>query len=289
MLLQLQHQQQWQYGSQFQTYESFSQILQDVPLGPVYASIIIAVIPFLIYLLWKKSYLRTLIITPAVTLFSRIWHGWKERNLERRVSEEYEGIAGRKTELKDILRYGIYAGMVAVGFLTLKKAFFFGFVVSQSMAPTLMQSDIVLIESLTTENIEAGDIIMFNPPDSYANPVVHRVISVEDGKIKTGGDNAGPDDWTLAQEDIQGKVVTVGGRPVRLGSFIKIGPLELKGPGYYLTPREVYLKGSEPKYDAIREAIQWIQNRGPIILIVLLLIILIGSFESRKKHKAMYE
>lgn len=289
MLLQLQQQQQWQYESQFQTYESFSQILYDVPHGPVYASIIIATIPFLVYFLWKKSYLRTLIITPAVTLFSRIWYLWEERKLESRVNEEYEGIAGRKTELKDILRYGIYASMVAVGFLILKQAFFFGFVVSQSMMPTLMESDIVLIESLTTENIEVGDIIMFNPPDSRTNPVVHRVISAEDGKIRTAGDNAGIDDWTLAQENIQGKVVTVAGRPVRVGSFIKIGPLELKGPGYYLAPREVYLQGSEPKYDAIREAVQWIQNRGPIILIVLLLIILLGSFESRKKHKTMYE
>ena len=104
MLLQLQQQQQWQYESQFQTYESFSQILYDVPHGPVYASVIIATIPFLLYFLWKKSYLRTLIITPAVTLFSRIWYLWEERKLENRVSEEYEGIAGRKMELKDITR-----------------------------------------------------------------------------------------------------------------------------------------------------------------------------------------
>jgi signal peptidase I len=282
-------QQQSQYESQFQTYESFSQILHDVPLGPVYASIIIAALPFLIYFLWKKSYIQTFIIVPAVTLFSRIWYAWKDRKLESRVTEEYEGIAGKKIELRDTLRYGIYASMVVVGFLTLKKALFFGFVVSQSMMPTLMESDVVLIESLTTENIEVGDIIMFNPSGSYGNPVVHRVTSIGGGKIKTAGDNAGPDDWTIAQEDIQGKVVTFNGRPVRIGSFIKIGPLELKGPGYYLTPREVYRQGSEPKYDFIREAIYWIQNRGPIILIVLLLIILIGSFEGKKKHKAMYE
>ncbi|MBU2559895.1 signal peptidase I [archaeon] len=285
----LQQQAQWQYESQFQTYESFSQILHDVPLGPVYVSIIIAALPFLIYFLWKKSYLRTFIIVPVVTVFSRIWYAGKDRKLESRVNEEYDGIAGKKIELRDILRYGIYVLMVSVGFLTLKKAFFFGFVVSGSMMPTLMEADVVLIESMTVENIEVGDIIMFKAPSAYGNPVVHRVTGIEGGKIKTAGDNAGPDDWTITQEDIHGKVVTVNGRPVRLGSFIKIGPLELKGPGYYLTPREIYFQGSEPKYDFIREAIYWIQDRGPIILIVLLLIMLIGSLESRKKHKAMYD
>jgi signal peptidase I len=214
----------------------------------------------------------------VVTLFYRIWHGQKNRDLESRVREEYEGIAGKKTELKDILRYGSYAGMVVVGSLILKKAFFFGLVVSQSMAPTLMAADLVLIESLTTENIRVGDIIMFDAPDRLGQPVIHRVISVDGGNIRTRGDNAGIDAWTLTQENIEGKVVTVEGKPV-----------VIKNLGLYLMPRKIYLLGSDPVYETIKGSVQWIHTHGPIILIVLLLIILLSSFESRKKYKAMYE
>lgn len=289
MLLQLQQQQQWQYEQQFQTYESFSQILYDVPHGPVYASVIIAAIPFLIYLFYRKSYLRRFIITPAATLFYNLWYRLKDWLLERRVRGEYIGIVGKKIELKDIFRYGIYAAMLTTGFLILKNAFFFSLVLSQSMAPTLEEADLVLVESLTTENIEVGDIIVFEPPDRVSNPVVHRVISVgDDGAIKTKGDNTGIDAWTLTGEDIKGKVVTVGGNPVAIPGRISLGPLEIKSPGLYLMPRQIYLQGSDPVYEGVRDSIQWIHNRGPVILILLLLIILIGSFESRRKYKAIY-
>jgi signal peptidase I len=279
MLLQLQQQQQWQYESQFQTYESFGQVMADLPLGPVYVSIVIAAFPFIVYLLWKKSYLRTFITTPAVTLFSRIWYYRKDRVLENRIEEEFEGIAGKKTELKDIFRYGVYASMVASGFLIMKKAFFFSLVISESMAPTLWTADLVLVESLTTENIEVGDIVVFTPPDRISGPVVHRVTSVSDeGKIRTKGDNAGPDDWTLTGENIEGKLVMVRGKPLVIKNF-----------GLYLMPRGIYLAGSDPIYEGVKNSIGWIHTRGPIILIVLMLIILVGSIESRKKYKAIYE
>lgn len=279
MLLQLQQQQQWQGGAQFQTYESFSQILYDVPHGPVYVSIIIASLPFILYFFWKKSYFRTFVISPPVTIFSRIWYGWKEWMLERRVNEEYAEIAGKKIKLRDIFRYSISAGMVVTGFLILKKAFFFSLVISQSMMPTLMEADLVLVESMTTENIEVGDIIVFTPPNRVSNPVVHRVTSVsEDGRIKTKGDNSGPDDWTLTGENIEGKVVTFGGKPV-----------VMKNIGTYFTSRKIYLLGSDPVYEGIRDSIQWVHNNGPVILLILTLLILLGSFESKKKSKAIYE
>jgi signal peptidase I len=279
MLLQLQQQQQWQYEQQFQTYESFGQVMADMPHGPVYASIIIATIPFIVYLLWKKSYLRTFITTPAVTLLSRTWYSWKDRGLENRVNEEYVSIAGKKIHLKDIFRYGLYASMAASWLLIMKKAFFFSMVISESMAPTLMVADLVLVESITTENIEVGDIVVFRPPGQEIGSVVHRVTSVsDDGEIWTKGDNAGPDDWTLTGENIEGKLVIVGGKPLVIKNF-----------GLYLMPRRTYLEGSDPIYEGVRGAIEWIHTRGPIVLLVLLLIILIGSVESRKKYKAIYE
>ena len=278
MLLQLQQQQQWQYESQFQTYESFGQILADVPLGPVYA-LIIAAIPFLLYLLWRKSYLRTFITKPAVTFLSRAWYYRKERGVEKRVDEEYVGFIGKKIELRDIFRYVTYASMAAASLLVMKKAFFFSLVISQSMAPTLWASDLVLVESMSTDNIEVGDIVVFTPPKRVSGQVVHRVISVsDDGKIRTKGDNAGPDAWTLTTADIEGKVVTVGGNPVRV-----------KNLGGYLMPRATYFEGSNPVYEGVKSSINWIHTRGPIILILLLLIMLLFSGFESKKHKAIYE
>ena len=254
--------------------------MADVPHGPIIASIIIAAVPFIIYFLWKKSLLRTYFIGPVVTLLYRIYYGRKEREIDSRIQEEYEGFVGKKIEMKDILKYGSYVGMFAMMALILKKAFLFSLVVSGSMMPTLMASDLVLIETLTMEKIEVGDIVSFNPPGRTGQLVVHRVISVsDDGKIKTKGDNAGIDGWTLGVGNIEGKVVTVNNRPV-----------VIKNIGAYFMPKnKIYLLGTDPIYEGIQDSIRWIHGNGPIILIVLLLIIILSNFESKKKYEAYYE
>lgn len=287
MLLQLQQQQQqqqqwqWQTESQLQTYESFSQLLYDVPEGPIYLSIIVAAVPFLLYLLWKKSILRRFILKPLVTFFYKISYKWKNNKIESRVNEEIEGLVGKKVELRDLLKYGFFISNFAIVFLVLKKAFYFSLVVSQSMAPVLFASELVLVESFSTENVEVGDIIVFNPPGQDTIPVVHRIISIDGGgNIKTKGDNAGMDDWTLTLENIEGKVVTYGdGKAVKMPVF-----------GQYLMPQgKNYMRGSNVAYETAKSIIQWIHQNGPVILIVLFLIILLSSFESKNKYKAMYE
>jgi signal peptidase I len=298
MMLQLQQQEQWQWQAepQFQTYESFSQILMDVPQGPVIASFIIAVLPFVIYIFWKKAILRTYFIAPLLSVFYWIYYYIKYRPVERRVKEEVEGIVGKKTGIIDIFEYGSYVGMVALGLLVLKKSFFLSLVISQSMAPTLMEADMVIVESLTTENIEVGDIIVFTPAERYADEsgrlqdlVIHRVTSVEGGKIKTKGDNAGHDPWVLTQENIQGKVVTFNGKPAAIKG-VTIGPLELRSPGEYFMPRpKVYLEGSDPVYETTKEYLRKVHIFGPIILIIILFIIMLSAFERKSKYKSIYK
>jgi len=272
---------QWQHQAQFQTYESFSQILHDVPLEPVVVSVVIAILPLIVYLLWKKPFLRTCFIAP-MALFYRIWsgiHGYmKNRELERRVREEYGEMVGKKTELMDVLRYGGYLGMIIFGLFILKKVFFLSLVVSQSMMPTLMAADLVVVESLTTENIQVGDIVVVTPP-GYGYQIVHRVVSVDNGNIRTQGDNAGTiDSWVLTNKDIEGKLVSVNGKPV-----------VIKNIGMYFMPRKIYLLGSDPTYEFIRTTVQTIHTHGPIILIILLLFILIGTFESKRGYRTAYE
>jgi signal peptidase I len=240
----------------------------------------VAVVPFLLYLLWKKSILRTFFIKPAVTFFYKISYSWKNNKIETRVNEEIEGIVGKKIEIKDLFKYGFYVANFAFVLLVLKKTFYISLVVSQSMAPTLLASDLVLVESLTTENLEAGDIVVFTPPDQAASSVVHRIVSIDGaGNIKTQGDNAGIDAWTLRQEHIEGKVVTY-----------KDGPITIKNFGDYLMPRSrTYRAGEDLVYEGIKGMINWIHNNGAMVLIFLMLIILITSLEGGKKYRAMYE
>lgn len=272
---------QWQQQAQLQTYESFSQILHDVPIEPVVVSIAIAALPFITYLLWKKSYLRTF-FTALMALSYRIWSGihrhMEHRELERRVREEYEEMVGKKVGFRDILRYGGYLGMIIFGLLILKKAFFLSLVVSQSMMPTLMAADLVVAESLTTENIKVGDIVVFTPP-GYGYSIVHRAVSVDNGKIRTKGDNVGiVDSWVLTNKDIEGKVISFNGKPV-----------VIKNIGTYFMPYEPYILGSDPTYELIKTTVQTIHTYGPIILIILLLLILMSTFEGKRRYRVARE
>lgn len=265
----------------FKVYHSFSDVLHDVPIEPLIVSIVIATLPIVIYLLWKKSYLRTVFIAPAALLY-RIWSGIcrhiENRKLEGRVREEYKEMVGKKAELGDIMRHGGYLGMIIFGLLILKKAFFLSLVLSQSMVPTLMAADLVAVESLTTDNIKAGDIVVFTPP-GYRYSIVHRIVSIDNGKIRTKGDNVGVvDSWVLTNKNIEGKVVTVNGRPI-----------VIKNVGMYFMPREIYLSGSDPTYELIKTTVQTIHIYGPIILIILLLLVLMSTFRGRRKYKIAYE
>lgn len=279
MTQEFQEQWQWQHGPQFQTYESFSQIMQDMPHGPVVASIVVASLPFIIYLFWKKRFLRTSFITPAAFFLGKWRRYTKNREMDRRVRGEYEEMVGRTRRMGDLMGYGIYLGMVILALLILKKAFFFSLVVSQSMMPTLMESDMVLVESMTTGSVEVGDILVFTPPGQETQ-VVHRAVSVEGERIKTKGDNIGAvDDWVLTSKNIDGKVVSVNGNPVVVKNF-----------GTYFMPRRIYILGSDPTYEFIRSTVQKVHTHGPIILIVLLLLALVSVFEGKKRrYGAAYE
>ncbi len=263
----------------YKTYESFSDILHDIPQELFVVPAAIAVIPFIIYFLWKNSFFETLFIAPMAIFYrigSDIRRYMKNREVGGRVREEYEEMTGgKKAGVWDILRYGNYLGMVIFGLFILKKAFFLSLVVSQSMMPILMVADLVVIESLTVENIEVGEIIVFTPP-GYGYSMVHRVVSVDNGKIRTRGDNTGIDDsWVLTRENIEGKAVMVNGKPV-----------VIKNVGSYFMAEKVIGPSKDPTYELIKTIVQTIHTYGPVILIILLLFIIVSTFEGEKRYKA---
>lgn len=88
-------------------------------------------------------------------------------------------------------------------------------VVSNSMYPTLKINDIIVVKSVSIDEVNIGDVIVFRSPLNPRTPIVHRVMDIvvdEQGAkmIITKGDrNPAPDPWTITEDLLIGKVVYV--------------------------------------------------------------------------------
>ncbi len=120
-----------------------------------------------------------------------------------------------KGVIKDIIIVGV--GVLVI-WLGLQVAFGtqnpFYVVASGSMIPVLEVYDVLIVQGHEPfEDIEVGDIIVFNRPSDHNRVIVHRVVSImeEDPKtIRTQGDaNPGSipgTDFPITQEEYIGKV-----------------------------------------------------------------------------------
>ncbi|MFQ6010395.1 MAG: signal peptidase I [Candidatus Aenigmatarchaeota archaeon] len=96
-------------------------------------------------------------------------------------------------------------------------------VFSNSMVPTYYKGDLIFVQH--ADEVSAGDIIVFDAP-AYRYPIIHRVISIEEGVITTKGDNnVNPDPWKTTVDEIHGKSVL---RVPFLG-WVKVGLFEILG------------------------------------------------------------
>ena len=87
----------------------------------------------------------------------------------------------------------------------------FGVVPSESMQPTLMAGDYIIIKSWSFSDIVVGGIVVyFYEPDGIY--IVHRVIErLESGDLIVQGDNnLGPDPDPVTQDNFHGVVVAAG-------------------------------------------------------------------------------
>jgi signal peptidase I len=85
-----------------------------------------------------------------------------------------------------------------------------------SMGSTAPLGSVALIEGVSAESLEVGDVILFRPPSSGQprDPVMHRVISIEevDGQrvFRTKGDsNTSADPWEMRLVGDGGRLVFV--------------------------------------------------------------------------------
>ncbi|HWR26750.1 MAG TPA: signal peptidase I [candidate division Zixibacteria bacterium] len=91
---------------------------------------------------------------------------------------------------------------------------YFGTVLSGSMEPLFKRGDLVLMQTFD-KHPKVGDIIMFKVV-GIDKPITHRIIDVDkDGDIFTKGDaNTEVDTWQFRKEDIMGKAIVPGGKPI---------------------------------------------------------------------------
>lgn len=70
-------------------------------------------------------------------------------------------------------------------------------VVTGSMAPRLPVG--TLVATTPTHDVHVGEVVLFRPPAPWdGHQVLHRVVSVEGGVVRTRGDaNADDDPWTM--------------------------------------------------------------------------------------------
>jgi hypothetical protein len=89
-------------------------------------------------------------------------------------------------------------------------------VVTDSMVPTINPSDKLIVKKIPFEQIQVGEIILFDRPSDHDRVIVHRVVSIinEDPKtIRTQGD-ANPEsiegtDYPITEEEYIGKLIEI--------------------------------------------------------------------------------
>jgi signal peptidase len=85
-------------------------------------------------------------------------------------------------------------------------------VLSGSMEPLYSPGDVVVVESVTPEEVQVGDIVAFQPVSGEPTLITHRVVAKQLGGVEgtyfiTRGDANGADDDPIVGEQIMGRAV----------------------------------------------------------------------------------
>jgi signal peptidase I len=95
-----------------------------------------------------------------------------------------------------IVALGVVA--VGIGILVFVANLHFQTVTSGSMRPTVSPGDMAITQAVPASSLRVGDVIVFFPPTSSTEPLMHRIVSLDNGAIKTRGDANNVDDpWQV--------------------------------------------------------------------------------------------
>ncbi len=96
-------------------------------------------------------------------------------------------------------------------------------VFSNSMVPEFSKGDMIIVSG--PSGLSVGDIVVYDNPN-YKYPIIHRVIEIKDGKVRTKGDNnASPDPWETPISNVHGKAVF----EIPYLGWVKVGVFEALG------------------------------------------------------------
>ena len=78
----------------------------------------------------------------------------------------------------------------------------------RSMNPTLVEPELMEVQPIAFDSIKVGDVVLFRCPNETNKNVVHRVIKIQPGALRTRGDNnTSNDPYLVGPDDIIGLVV----------------------------------------------------------------------------------
>lgn len=107
---------------------------------------------------------------------------------------------------------------IAVGFLIFPFVIYHGnqimVVTSDSMFPTLRPHDLIVVEQVSIDKVQEGDIIAFDSHVEGIGIIAHRVFEISEANGELGIDTKGdhldePDLWTVYEDDLVGRVTDV--------------------------------------------------------------------------------
>ena len=107
--------------------------------------------------------------------------------------------------------------LIGLEFLWLSPDYNIGTVESGSMSPALNPGDLV-ITTRPQEKIKPGIVVIYNQGNEV---IIHRVVKIEDGQLKTKGDaQEQPDQWLVPISGVKGVYLFKIPRLGYLASFI---------------------------------------------------------------------
>jgi signal peptidase I len=110
--------------------------------------------------------------------------------------------ARSKSFLTDLLTTSLMVALaviaVGIAILVFVAHVHFQTVTSGSMRPTISPGDVAVTQAVPVSSLKVGDVIVFYPPGVTSEPVMHRIVSLDNGLIKTRGDANNVDDpWQV--------------------------------------------------------------------------------------------
>jgi len=117
------------------------------------------------------------------------------------------------SRLLEVAVLGLVAMALAFNFTIIAQSFFspFSEVRGDSMNPYIEENDAVLTTGVSMEELAAGDVVVFPDPEGGPDPIVHRIVSLQEREgelvaVTKGDANPDVDPFVVPADRIYGKV-----------------------------------------------------------------------------------